>query len=159
LRLFLSYSHKDAKYVEELRKALKPAERNGIIQSWYDGEITAGEKWRPLIEQRLRDADIIICQLSPDFLNSDFCVLNELETAIQRKEAGEAGLVAYVLHDCGWRDTKIAEFQILPRDARSIEKYRDKYKYWTEIADGIKEAAKKLRQQRPTRPSRGIGVR
>ena len=54
LRLFLSYSHKDKKYVDELRKALKPTERNGLIQPWYDGEITAGEEWKPLIEQRLR---------------------------------------------------------------------------------------------------------
>src|SRR5205085_8156529 len=80
LRLFLSYAHEDAKHVEELRKALKPSERNGLIQAWYDGEITAGEEWKPLLEQRLRDADIIVCQLSRDFLNSDFCVLNELET-------------------------------------------------------------------------------
>jgi internalin A len=153
LRLFLSYSHKDKKYVEELRKALKPAERNGLIQAWYDGEITAGEEWKPLIEQRLRKADIIVCQLSRDFLDSDFCVLNELETAIQRKEAGEAGLVAYVLHDCDWKETKIAKFQILPHGAKSIDKWRDKHEYWATIADGIKQAAKKLRKERPVRSS------
>jgi internalin A len=147
LRLFLSYSHKDKKYVDELRKALKPTERNGLIQSWYDGEITAGEEWKPLIEQRLREADIIVCQLSRDFLDSDFCVLNELETAIRRREAGKAGLVAYVLHDCDWKETKIAKFQILPSEAKAIDGRNNKHKYWTEIADGIKAAVKKLREQ------------
>ncbi|HZI57186.1 MAG TPA: COR domain-containing protein [Verrucomicrobiae bacterium] len=154
LRLFLSYSHKDKKYVDELRKALKPTERNGLIQPWYDGEITAGEEWKPLIEQRLRDADIIVCQLSRDFLDSDFCVLNELETAIQRREAGEAGLVAYVLHDCDWKETKVAKFQILPSEAKAIDGRNNKHKYWTEIADGIKAAVKKLRGQLPLRSSR-----
>ncbi len=154
LRLFLSYSHKDQKYVEKLRQALKPSERNGVIQSWYDGEITAGEEWKPLIEQRLREADIVVCQLSMDFLNSDFCVLNELETAIQRKEAGEAGLVAYVLHDCGWKDTKLAKFQILPRGTKSIDEWQNKPKYWMEIAEGIKEAVNKLRKERPARSLR-----
>ncbi|HEY2913658.1 MAG TPA: COR domain-containing protein [Candidatus Angelobacter sp.] len=154
LRLFLSYSHKDKKYVDELRKALKPTERNGLIQPWYDGEITAGEEWKPLIEQRLRDADIIVCQLSRDFLYSDFCMLNELETAIQRKEAGEAGLVAYVLHDCDWKETKVAKFQILPSEAKAIDGRSNKHKYWTEIADGIKAVAKKLREQEPIRSAR-----
>ena len=154
LRLFLSYSHKDKKYVDELRKALKPTERNGLIQPWYDGEITAGEEWKPLIEQRLRDADIIVCQLSRDFLDSDFCVLNELETAIQRREAGEAVLVAYVLHDCDWKETKVAKFQILPREAKPIDGRSNKHKYWTEIADGIKTVVKKLREQGPLRLAR-----
>ena len=154
LRLFLSYSHKDKKYVDELRKALKPTERNGLIQPWYDGEITAGEEWKPLIEQRLREADIIVCQLSRDFLDSDFCVLNELETAIQRREAGEAGLVAYVLHDCDWKETKVAKFQILPSEAKAIDGRSNKHKYWTEIADGIKAVAKKLREQGPMRSAR-----
>ena len=154
VRLFLSYAHEDEQYVEELRKALKPAERKGLIQSWYDGEITPGEKWKPLIEQRLRDADVIVCQLSRDFLNSDFCMLNELETAIQRKEANDAGLVAYVLHACDWKETKIANFQILPREAKSIDKWRDKHEYWTKIADGIKEAANKLRKERLARTLR-----
>ena len=142
LRLFLSYSHKDKKYVDELRKALKPTERNGLIQPWYDGEITAGEEWKPLIDQRLEDADIIVCQLSRDFLDSDFCVLNELETAIQRREAGEAGLVAYVLHDCDWKATKVAKFQIFPSEAKAIDGRSNKHKYWTEIADGIKTSSK-----------------
>jgi internalin A len=154
LRLFLSYSHKDKKYVEELRKALKPAERNGLIQPWYDGEITPGEEWKPLIEQRLRNADIIVCQLSRDFLDSDFCVLNELETAIQRREEGEAGLVAYVLHDCDWKETKVAKFQVLPSEAKAIDGRSNKHKYWTEIADGIKAVVKKLREQEPMRSAR-----
>jgi internalin A len=162
LRLFLSYSHKDKKYVDELRKALKPTERNGLIQPWYDGEITAGEEWKPLIEQRLREADIIVCQLSRDFLDSEFCVLNELETAIRRREAGEAGLVAYVLHDCDWKETKVAKFQILPGEAKAIDGRSNKHKYWTEIADGIKAVAKKLREQGPMRSAgegrRGVGI-
>src|SRR5262249_40450778 len=104
LRLFLSYAHKDEKYVDELRKDLKLMERNGLIRPWYDRQITAGEKWEARILQELNEADAIVCQLSRDFLASDFCVLTELETAIQRKAAGQAELIAYVLRDCGWRE-------------------------------------------------------
>ena len=62
--------------------------------------------------------------------------------------------MAYVLHACDWKSTEIANFQILPREAKSIDRWRDKHEYWATIADGIKEAVKKLREQRPVRLSR-----
>ena len=102
MKLFLSYSHRDEKAIEELRKDLKLMERNGLIRPWSDHALTAGELWEARILQELNEADIIVCQLSRDFLASDFCVLKELETAIQRKQQGEAELFAYVLKACGW---------------------------------------------------------
>jgi internalin A len=149
LKLFLSYSHKDEKFIEELRKDLKLMERNGLIQQWYDRQLSAGEKWEPRILQELESADIIVCQLSRDFLASDFCVLTELATAIRRKEAGEAGLIAYVLKDCGWKEVpRLKEFQILPRDAKPIQRWPSKDTYWRAIAEGIKTAIEKLPRTR-----------
>jgi flagellar basal body-associated protein FliL len=43
--LFISYSHKDKKWREELEKHLKPFVRNGIITSWSDQQIEPGSKW------------------------------------------------------------------------------------------------------------------
>ncbi|HMC59885.1 MAG TPA: COR domain-containing protein, partial [Candidatus Solibacter sp.] len=107
LRLFLSYAHADAKHLDELRKGLKVMERNGLLRTWYDRELTAGEKWEPRIRQELIEADVIVCQLSRDFLASDFCMLTEFETALQRKASGEAELIAYVLKSCLWKETKL----------------------------------------------------
>jgi internalin A len=152
LRLFLSYSHKDEKYVDELRKALKLMERNGLIRPWYDRELSAGEKWEARILQELSEADIIVCQISRDFLASDFCVLNELDTAIRRHEAGEAQLIAYMLKDCGWKSVpKLSQFQILPRDAKPISKWKSKDEYWQDVAQGIENAVRKLQNVRPAR--------
>ena len=85
------------------RKDLKLMERNGLIRPWSDHALTAGELWEARILQELNEADIIVCQLSRDFLASDFCVLKELETAILRKQQGKAELFAYVLKECGWK--------------------------------------------------------
>jgi hypothetical protein len=79
---------KDEKYVNELRKDLKVMQRNGLILTWYLRGLSAGEKWEARILQEINDADIIVCQLSRDFLAFDFCVLKELDLAIQRKEEG-----------------------------------------------------------------------
>ena len=78
-----------------------------------------------MILAKLNEADVIVCQLSRDFLASDFCVLTELETAIQRHEAGEAAPVAYIMKECGWKDEKnLAQFQVLPTDGKPLHRWR-----------------------------------
>jgi len=150
VRIFLSYSHDDEKHIDELRKDLKLMERNGLILPWYDRELSAGEEWNARILQELTEADVIVCQLSRDFLASDFCVLTELDTAIKRKEAGEAELIGYVLHECGWKEVpKLKEFQILPRDGKPLKAWADKHKYWRTIAEGIQKALPSRRRARP----------
>ena len=151
LKLFLSYSHRDEKAIQELRKDLKLMERNGLIRPWSDHALTAGELWEARILQELNEADIIVCQLSRDFLASDFCVLKELETAIQRKQRGEAELFAYVLKDCGWKEVpNLSKFQILPSPLPD----RNRDKYWRTVAEELQKTITKLRESpRPDRPT------
>ena len=158
LRLFLSYSHEDEKYVDELRKDLKLMERNGLIRTWYDRKLEVGEKWEPAIFQELKESDIIVCQLSRDFLASDFCVLRELDMAIARKVAGEAELVAYVLKECGWREVaKLKQFQVLPKDGKPLSGWRPKDKYWRAVAEGIQQAVEKVQsKRRPETQAKGM---
>ena len=151
LKLFLSYSHLDEKFIQELRKELKLMERNGLIHPWSDHALTVGELWEARILQELNEADIIVCQLSRDFLASDFCVLKELETAIQRKQRGETELFAYVLEDCGWKEVQnLKQFQIL-RDPLPDRKSA-RAKYWRSVAEELQRTITKLRESpRPDR--------
>jgi internalin A len=153
MKLFLSYSHLDEKFIQELRKELKLMERNGLIHPWSDHALTVGELWEARILQELNEADIIVCQLSRDFLASDFCVLKELETAMQRKQRGEAELFAYVLKDCGWKEVpNLKKFQIL----REPLPDRNRDKYWRSVAEELQRTITKLRESpradRPTFP-------
>ncbi|HYI93717.1 MAG TPA: COR domain-containing protein [Bryobacteraceae bacterium] len=149
LRLFLSYSHQDEKHANELRKDLILMERNGLIHTWFDRELSAGDKWESNILNELKSADIIVCQLSRDFLASDFCVLTELDIAIQRKIDGQAELIAYILKDCGWQDIpRLKQFQVLPRDAMPLANWRNKDKYWRAVAEGIQKVVEKLHARR-----------
>jgi hypothetical protein len=153
IRLFLSYAHQDKKYFAELEKDLKLMKQNGLISMWSDHALTAGEKWEERILQELTEADVIVCQLSRDFLSSDFCFLIELDTAIKRKLAGKAELIAYVLRDCGWNEVpKLKQFQILPRGARPLCDWKEKNKYWRAVAEGIQEVVRRMREERSARP-------
>jgi internalin A len=137
-KVFISYAREEEGFVDELRKALKPMERNGLIRIWSDRSLLAGEAWQSRILEELNEADIVICQLSRNFLASDFCMLKELEVALKRKEHGEAEIIAYVLKECAWAEVpRLNALQILPMDAKPINRWRDRDEYWRSVADGI----------------------
>ena len=145
LRLFLSYAHKDEKHVGELRKSLTVMARNGLIRPWYDREIVPGHQWEQAILKELEESDAIICQLSRDFLGSEFCMSTELATAIERQAKGEAALIAYVLRKCGWkRVPELKQFQLLPKDAKPLREWKDPDGFWEAVTDGIEKALETL---------------
>jgi hypothetical protein len=72
LKLFCSYSHRDESLWAELSKHLKLLERQGLVATWYDRQIGAGDLGRQAIDQNLREADIILLLISADFLASDY---------------------------------------------------------------------------------------
>src|SRR5687768_8381927 len=75
-RVFVSYSHKDGKWLERLQVHLKPLIREGAITLWEDSQIAAGEDWRAVIRAELSSARVAILLISADFLASDF-IANE----------------------------------------------------------------------------------
>ncbi|MFK7770985.1 MAG: hypothetical protein AB8F94_02555 [Saprospiraceae bacterium] len=65
INIFIAYSRKDIKYLEQLAIHLKPLERKSNIEIWYDGKIEAGSIWEEEIKKHLHGAD----QLLPCFIN------------------------------------------------------------------------------------------
>lgn len=148
LKLFLSYAHADEdKYIQELRKRLKILERNGDILPWSDHGIAAGEKWETRILMELAKADAIVCQLTADFLASDFCMFTELQTAIRKANSGEGVMIAYSLKTSGWKRVKeLAQFQILPKPLKPVIQWKDQGAYWEAVVDGIETALQNLQK-------------
>lgn len=61
VKAFVSYSHKDAEYKDELVTALAYLSRMEEIELWQDGRIEAGMEWRKEIFEKLAEAEIVIC--------------------------------------------------------------------------------------------------
>ncbi|WP_446810500.1 COR domain-containing protein [Methylomonas sp. 2BW1-5-20] len=116
VRAFVSYSHKDLAYVKTLQSALSPLVRLQKLSLWHDRDIDAGAEWRPEILQQLEQADIVLCLVSQDFVNSDFCYLQEFETALAAHRRGEKTIMPIRLRKTDWQDLPIAEIQGAPEE-------------------------------------------
>lgn len=139
LRVFYSYSHRDERMLERLRKHLSMLRRRGLITEWYDRAIEAGSEWRAEISHELEAANIILLLISADFLDSDFCYEEEMKVAVERADRGAAKVIAVMLRPVdGWEDTPFAKLQVVPKDGRPITRWPD-----TELA--FSDAAGKIR--------------
>src|SRR5262245_57659053 len=67
VKVFISYAHKDEKFLNELKMHLKPLERQELIELLHDRNIRPGTRWEQKISQYLDAAQVILLLVSPDF--------------------------------------------------------------------------------------------
>jgi internalin A len=146
VRLFYSYAHKDESLRNELETHLKLLQRQGLIESWNDRDIGAGEEWKRKIDDNLERADIILLLISADFIASEYCYEKELKRALERHEKKEARVIPVVVRDVNWRTAPFAGLQALPKDALAVTKWADKDSAWRNVSEGIEKVAGQMRR-------------
>lgn len=110
-KVFISYSHKDAQWLERLRVHLKPVEREGIIDLWDDTKIAAGIQWKEAIMDALETARVAVLLVSADFLASDFISEHELPTLLSRANEGGTTIMPIILSPSLFSSTGLGTFQ------------------------------------------------
>ena len=138
-KVFISYSHKDEHYRDELEKHLVMLKRNGLIQTWTDREILPGQEWDKEISTELEASDIIILLVSSDFLASDYCFDIEVQKAMKQHEQGISTVVPIILRPCDWHDAPFGILQGLPKNAKPIKEYSDIDSAFLEVVKGLKK--------------------
>ena len=79
--IFISYSHKDKKYVHKLQAALQ---EEGF-EVWIDDRIDYGTEWPKVIQRRLDECDAFIVVVSENAYQSEW-VQNEVTRASRKKK-------------------------------------------------------------------------
>jgi TIR domain len=140
LGVFLSYSHKDSDLKDELETHLSTMKRHGVIETWHDRRIVAGEKWADQIDQHLNAAQIILLLISPDFVASDYCYGKEMARAHERNAKGEAQVIPVILRPGEYRGASFLEYQCLPEGGKPVTRWLDRDEAFANVAKGIRDA-------------------
>lgn len=110
--VFLSYSHRDSLYVERLLVHLRPLERQGLISLWADTRLSAGERWRTEIESAVSRARVAVLLVSPDFLDSEFILTQELPQLLARAAQEGTVILPIIVRPCRFaREPQLTQFQ------------------------------------------------
>ncbi len=155
--LFFSYSHADEALRDQIEKQLAMLKRQGVIETWHDRRIGAGEEWAAAIDQHVETDDIILLLVSLDFLASDYCYDREMLRALDRHEAGEAVVIPVILRACEWHGAPFGKLQAVPKNGTPVTLMPDLDSALLEVAQAVRAASSRLATSRskpaPTRPS------
>lgn len=120
-KVFISYSHHDADWLERVRVHLKPLERDYKIDIWDDSKIQAGSKWREEIQRAIRSAKVALLIVSADFLASDFVANNELPPLLDAAEKEGSVILPLIVSPCRFKSTKnLSQFQAVNDPSRAL---------------------------------------
>ncbi len=107
VKIFFCYAREDELLLNKLKTHLRPLQREGLIEVWYDRDISAGTEWETEIKERLNAAQIVLLLVSPDSMDSDYCYSIEMKRALEQRARGEAEVIPRHSTSCvlAWRAT------------------------------------------------------
>lgn len=112
-KIFISYSHKDKKFCDELLEHLKPFERADGIEAWSDKQIAPGSQWFSEIRDALNSAKIAVLLVTRSFLASEFIHKQELSPLLKQAEVGGVEILWIPVRACAYEKTPLAGYQAL----------------------------------------------
>ncbi|MBF0452710.1 MAG: TIR domain-containing protein [Candidatus Magnetomorum sp.] len=135
--VFISYSHKDKEWLDQIKKYLDFYKNQGLTV-WTDQELRAGDQWNTEIETAITRASISILLISIDFFNSTFIMKKEIPWIKQQFKTNDMRVIPIIVSQCPWnKETWIQQHQVLPQGATPLNKSKDLPQVLTDIADKI----------------------
>lgn len=154
MKVFISYAREDKTLRDDLDDHLANLKQQGIIETWHDGEILAGQAWGPAILEQLETADVILLLISAKFLASEYINSVEMKRAMQRHEAGTARVIPVLLRPVFFKNAPFANLEALPKDRRgrpkAITKWENRDEAYAKVAEGIHRAVSYLKPEIPS---------
>ena len=160
--VFFSYSHADENLRDMLEKHLSALKHQGLIDTWHDRRIRAGDEFSSEISDNLERADMILLLVSADFISSRYCYDVEMTRALERHQGGEAKVIPVILRACDWKDTPFGKLLAVPKDSLPVRSWPDIDDAFLDVVRSLKAAiqetsvAKRTLGQRVDRSDRTI---
>lgn len=138
-KLFISYTHKDEPFKDDLIEHLSGLKENGSISSWNDRQIMPGEEWDDAIKKNLTEADIVLFLVSSSFMASNYIKDVEIKHTLERYRNNEVIIVPIIIRPCDFSMLPISKLQALPKDAKPISTWADRDEAFLNVVNGIKQ--------------------
>jgi len=158
-QVFISYSHADTKWREELEKQLKPYLRAGSIKCWSDKQIVPGSKWFEEIESALDQTRVAVLLVTPNFFASDFIHENELGPLLKEAVRGGVRILWVPVRTSSYKKTALKDYKAVfdPGTPLAEMKKAERDKAWVRICEEIERAVNPPSDQSPERISSASG--
>jgi TIR domain len=145
-KIFISYSHKDEAFKDELDIMLAGLNRRSIVDVWHDRRIEAGAEWMQEITRAMNECRMAVLLVSPDFIASRFIQEEELSHLLQRRKAEGLRVIPIIVRHCLWQyEPVLHDLQVLPKDATPVISFAkesgDRDKVWADIGKTIEKLA------------------
>ena len=146
LKIFISYSHRDEEFKDDLVTMLAGLQRHGIIDAWQDRRIEEGDEWYQEIKKAMTNCDLAMLLISSNFIASRFIQDEELPKLFKRRMDEGLRVVPIIVRDCMWQSEPILkDIQALPRDGKPIitfpKENGERDTAWRNIAQAIERYA------------------
>lgn len=142
--VFFSYSHCDEALRDQLEKQLAMLKRQGVIDTWHDRRIGAGQEVDQVIDERMSSDEIILLLISPDFIASDYCYDIEMKRALVRHNEGSAIVIPVILRACDWHPAPFGKLNASPPDGKPVTQWPDKDEAFLHVARAVRAAVERL---------------
>lgn len=147
LKIFISYSHKDEDFKDELVAMLAGLKNRGVIEPWQDRCIEDGDEWYQRIQDAIKNCDLALLLVSVNFIASRFIQDEELPKLLKRRMGEGLRVVPVIIRPCMWQSELILkDLQALPLDGKAVITYSkengDRDQVWTDIAKTVEKHAK-----------------
>jgi len=142
-QVFISYSHQDRQFLDELLAHLKPLRRAGHIVAWSDEQIQPGSQWFAEIQSALASAKVAVLLVTKDFLASDFIHEHELGPLLKEGVAGGVKILWVLIRDCLYKETPLKDYQavVSPPDKPLAMMRAERDTAWKKVCEAIIQAA------------------
>jgi hypothetical protein len=122
--IFVSYAHKDGKWLAALTTLMAPWLRERRLNLWDDTRIAAGQRWKAEIEAAMDEASVAVLLVTKEFLASRFVVENELPVLLDKARADRLRLIWVPIGHSGVEATELAAFEAAHDPARPLTTLR-----------------------------------